>query len=103
MVEMSALDIQVNGTHYKNMAIQPAEFITMNGIGFLEGCVIKRMCRWKNKDGVADLKKAIHEIQLLMEFHERKTRNDVYSGDTLAVASGASQGKEQQSLRQRDT
>lgn len=103
MVEMSALDVQVNGTHYKNMAIQPAEFITMNGIGFLEGCVIKRMCRWQNKDGVADLKKAIHEIQLLMEFHERKARNDVHPGDTLAVASGASQGKEQQPLRQRDT
>lgn len=98
----SALDVQINGTHYKNMAIQPAEFITMNNIGFLEGCVIKRMCRWQNKDGVADLKKAIHEIQLLMEFHERKTRNEVHPGNTQEVVCQSAQGKDQQSLQQRN-
>ena len=63
----SALDTQVSGNHYKGMAIQPAVFITKNNIGFLEGCVIKRMCRWKAKDGRKDLEKAIHEIQLLLE------------------------------------
>lgn len=69
---MSALEIQVAGNHYKNMVIQPAEFITKNKIGFLEGCVIKRMCRWQSKDGMQDLHKAIHEIQLLIEFEEEK-------------------------------
>lgn len=67
---MSALDVQVGGGHYKDMAIQPAEFITRNKIGFLEGCVIKRVCRWRSKDGVKDLHKAIHELQLLIEFEE---------------------------------
>lgn len=67
----SALHNQVNGDHYSRMKMQPAEFITINNIGFLEGCVIKRMCRWKAKDGIQDLAKAIHEIELLMELHQK--------------------------------
>lgn len=67
---MSALDVQVGGDHYKEMAIQPAEFITRNKIGWLEGCVIKRVCRWRNKDGVKDLRKAIHELELLIEMEQ---------------------------------
>ena len=67
---MSALDVQVGGGHYKDMVIQPAEFITRNKIGWLEGNVIKRVCRWRNKDGVKDLHKAIHELQLLIEMEE---------------------------------
>ena len=64
---MSALDKQIAGSHYKNYAIQPVEFITKNGIPFLEGCIIKRVCRWRDKDGVQDLQKAIHELELLIE------------------------------------
>lgn len=69
-IQSSALDVQISGNHYKDMVIQPAEFITRNGIGFLEGCVIKRMCRWRKKDGLKDLRKAIHEIELLIEMEE---------------------------------
>lgn len=64
---MSSLNTQVGGSHYKEMAIQPAEFITRNGIGFLPGCVIKRVCRYKCKNGKEDLLKAIHELQLMIE------------------------------------
>lgn len=66
-----ALATQVGGAHYKDMEIQPVEFITKNGLGFLEGCVIKRVCRWKAKDGVQDLRKAIHEIELLIEMEAK--------------------------------
>ena len=62
---------QIGGTHYRDMAIQPAEFIHKNGIEFLPGCVIKRMCRWRKKDGLKDLRKAIHEIELMIEFEEQ--------------------------------
>ena len=69
----SAFATQVGGNHYKTLKIQPAEFCEINGLGFLESSVIKRMCRWKNKDGFKDLEKAIHEIQLIMEvFKEGK-------------------------------
>lgn len=64
---MSAKENQIGGDHYKGCAIQPVEFIQRNNLGFLEGCVIKRMVRYKNKNGIEDLKKAIHEIQLLIE------------------------------------
>lgn len=67
-----ALDRQVAGGHYKAMKIQPVEFITANGLGFLEGCIIKRVCRWRAKDGVQDLRKAIHELELLIELGERE-------------------------------
>lgn len=66
-----ALATQVGGAHYKDMEIQPVEFITKNGLGFLEGCVVKRMSRWRSKDGVQDLRKAIHEIELLIEMEAK--------------------------------
>ena len=64
-VPASALDVQVGGDHYKNFAIQPAEFFEANKLPWLEGCIIGRICRHGNKNGIEDLKKAIHEIQLL--------------------------------------
>lgn len=36
-----ALDIQIDGNHYKQFKIQPVEFIYANGIGYMEGNVIK--------------------------------------------------------------
>ena len=66
-IEQSALNVQVAGTHYKDMKIQPVEFIHANNLGFLEGCVIKRICRWRAKNGVEDLEKIKHEVDLLIE------------------------------------
>lgn len=68
-----ALDMQVGGEHYKSMSVQPAEFIHRNGIGFLEGNVIKYVCRYKAKNGMEDLKKARHYIDLLMELESPVT------------------------------
>lgn len=63
----SALNVQIAGTHYRNFVIQPVEFITKNDLTFLEGCVIKRVCRHRAKNGKEDLLKAIHELQLIIE------------------------------------
>jgi hypothetical protein len=63
----SALTTQVGGEHYKSHAIQPVEYIHKNGLGFIEGCVIKYVTRWKDKGGVDDLKKARHFIDMLIE------------------------------------
>lgn len=63
----AALDEQVGGAHYKDCKIQPVEFITANRLTFLEGCVVKRICRHRRKNGREDLEKAIHEIHLLLE------------------------------------
>lgn len=65
---MSAADTQVGGSHYKDFPIQPGEFIHRNSIGFLEGNVIKYVCRHKAKAGRIDLLKARHYIDLLLEW-----------------------------------
>lgn len=62
-----ALARQEGGGHYKGMKIQPFEYIHANGIGFAEGCVIKYVSRWRVKNGVEDLKKARHFLDLLIE------------------------------------
>lgn len=64
---MRATDKQVGGTHYKDLNIQPVEYILKNGLGFCEGNVIKYITRWRNKNGVEDLKKARHYIDILIE------------------------------------
>ena len=67
MNKQNPSQIQIGGDHYKDMAIQPIEFILGNGIPFSEGCVIKYVCRWRNKNGLEDLKKARHMIDLMIE------------------------------------
>jgi hypothetical protein len=63
----SALDKQVSGSHYKDKGIQPIVYIHANNLGFCEGNVIKYVTRHKEKNGAADIKKAIHYLELLLE------------------------------------
>ena len=67
----NALDVQVDGSHYKDQAIQPVEYIHANGIGYMEGNVIKYVSRWRKKNGIKDLEKAKHYIELLIELEAR--------------------------------
>ena len=64
---MSALQTQIGGDHYSKLAIQPVEYITRNGLGFVEGSVIKYVTRHRSKGGAEDIKKAIHFLNLLLE------------------------------------
>lgn len=68
---MSALDVQIGGSHYKDKAIQPVEYIHANGLGFCEGNVVKYVTRWKEKNGVADLEKARHYLDILIQLELR--------------------------------
>jgi hypothetical protein len=69
---MSALDTQVQGTHYKGFAIQPVEFIHANDVPFIEGNCIKYLMRWREKGGVKDLEKVKHYVDLLIELESRR-------------------------------
>ena len=69
--KMTALNKQVAGNHYKDQPIQPVEYIHANAIGYFEGNVIKYVSRWRKKNGVADLEKAKHYIELLIELEAR--------------------------------
>jgi len=63
---------QVGGAHYAVKAIQPWDFIISNNIGYLEGNIIKYISRWKDKNGIEDLKKAQHYLQKLIETHDKE-------------------------------
>jgi hypothetical protein len=77
---MSALDTQPGGDHYRNKAIQPVEYIHANNLGFLEGCIVKRITRWREKDGINDLEKIKHECDLLIELEAKKGPRPDFAG-----------------------
>ena len=66
---MKAIDTQVGGNHYRLFEIQPVEFITKNNLNFLQGSIIKRICRFNipGGKGLEDLKKIKHEVDLIIE------------------------------------
>ena len=68
---MSAFDTQIGGDHYAKLRIQPAEYCHANEIPFIEGSVIKYITRWRDKNGLEDLRKARHFIDLLIELESR--------------------------------
>lgn len=63
--------IQHGGDHYLNKAIQPWDYIVSNNLGFLEGNAVKYLSRWRDKNGIEDLKKARHYIDKLIEVETR--------------------------------
>jgi hypothetical protein len=72
MIELAsnANDVQVAGTHYKDKAIQPWDYIVANELGYLEGNIVKYVSRWRDKGGLDDLKKAQHYLAKLIEVVE---------------------------------
>ena len=58
---------QIGGSHYKDMTIQPAQFINDNKLLFAEGNAIKYICRHKHKGERQDLEKAKHYIDMILE------------------------------------
>jgi hypothetical protein len=79
--QQSALAVQPGGSHYKSYVIQPVEFITLNKVPFIEGNVIKYIMRHRQKNGLEDLQKARHYIDLLIEIeYSAKQNNDGNKG-----------------------
>jgi len=73
---MSALEKQVSGSHYRDKGIQPIVYIHANNLGFCEGNVVKYVTRWKDKNGIADLEKAKHYIELLIQLETEQSQPD---------------------------
>lgn len=68
---MSALDTQVGGDHYKNLKIQPMEYSMANKLDACQHTAIKYITRFRDKGGIADLEKAKHCIDMLIEFERQ--------------------------------
>ena len=84
---MKAIENQVGGSHYKNMAFQPIELITALKCSFIQGCIIKYISRYKNKNGAQDIKKCIHYAQLAIELKDKGLCKTTDNIDTYVLIS----------------
>ena len=69
---LPAREQQIEGDHYKKLPIQPFDYSMQNGLDPLQHTIIKYVTRFRDKGGIADLRKAAHCVQLLIEFEEGK-------------------------------
>lgn len=61
---MGSLDIQIGGSHYKNLAYQPVQFSVDMCLNFIQGNIVKYVSRYEHKGGKQDLDKVLHYAQL---------------------------------------
>lgn len=57
----NANSYQVGGTHYA-AAIQHWDFVAAYRLDYFQGVSTKYICRWRKKDGLVDLRKAVHYL-----------------------------------------
>jgi len=72
----NALERQVGGTHYKGMKIQPLEFAMANAWDAGAFSILKYLSRHATKNGLQDVEKALHFIDLRDHFYEHVTAGD---------------------------
>lgn len=88
---MTANEKQVGGTHYKS-TMECWDYIIANNLGYLEGTAIKYITRWKKKNGIEDIRKAIHFLEKLVEIHSPAANTDTtYAGVTSESEGGITQ------------
>ena len=68
-VRQSAWQKQEGGSHYKTLKIQPMQYALENKLDYAQANVVKYVTRHKEKNGKEDLLKAIHNIELMIEFY----------------------------------
>lgn len=66
-MQIDPLNVQVGGGHYKDLKIQPIEYIHANNLGYCEANVVKYISRWRSKGGLQDLEKVKHYVDLLIK------------------------------------
>lgn len=71
-MEQNPLSYQVGGSHYQSLNPQPIELFIQNNIPFPEACAIKYLSRWRNKNGLEDLKKALQFLQFAINRDRQK-------------------------------
>jgi len=75
---MTANDKQHGGQHYKKYGdIQPWDVVIAWNLGYLEGTALKYIARWKDKNGVEDILKAIHFLEKLVEVERAKQETTI--------------------------
>lgn len=72
--ERKTIDTIYTPSHYKR-GIETWDYTDSWGMDFLEGNIIKYVTRWKDKNGIEDLRKALMYLERLLEREEKK--NDI--------------------------
>lgn len=75
MLSSDVNKLQVGGNHYCSKSIQPWDAMQSWQTpemfeGFLSGSAIKYLARYRDKNGIEDLKKARHFLDKLIDFLE---------------------------------
>lgn len=71
---MSAFDTQVGGNHYAKLKIQPMEYSMANKLDACQHSIIKYVTRFRDKNGLTDLQKAKHIIDMLIELEYKNVK-----------------------------
>lgn len=71
-----ASEKQIAGNHYKKLKIQPMQYNLANNMNYAQANAIKYITRYKDKNGIEDLKKAIHCLELLIEFETQSVEDE---------------------------
>ena len=69
-------------SYYGDYIVKPIDFIVNNNITFAEGNIIKYVVRWKQKNGVENLKKAKVYLDKLIELGEQNLDKEGNSDDS---------------------
>ena len=82
---MSANDKQIAGSHYKTMTPdipQHWDIVALHNLDYFQGQITKYVMRWKNKNGIQDLQKALHFLEKYIELNSPKevTHTDGLTG-----------------------
>lgn len=77
----SALSLQVGGSHYKDMEVQPWQameaWLTPEEYrGYHKGVVIAYLARERQKGGLDDIRKSVHHLQRLLEVEDARVTKE---------------------------
>lgn len=84
---LDSLRKQEGGSHYRKYPIQPVQYSIANGLSFCAGNVVKYVTRYRDKNGAEDIRKAIHYLNMILEFEYPITSSEAPGAAIEAQAS----------------
>lgn len=68
---MKPNDMQIGGNHYKKLEYEHWDFVTdvTFSDSYLKGCCSKYIVRWRDKNGIEDLQKALHYLDKIISLN----------------------------------
>lgn len=68
----------INPAHYNQCKIEPIDFIQANNLDFVQGNIVKYIVRYRQKNGIEDLKKVIRYAQYAIRELEQEIQMDLF-------------------------